>query len=169
MVRAGGCQYCSLIRLASIKKGSNLTSLCELTHIDSVMAKSGIEPVLPFEDLYRPFLLQPHCSFQTWLRPSPSAQQRLLIFCSQTFQLLGLINNSCTPTMALSMSNPPTGLTIMIFSTRKLSSLLKNTLIVSDSMIGHRIQRFIVLFQVSWVVLFFPTVPEVFNAFDFTS
>ena len=86
-----GCQYCPLIRLASIKKGSGLTPLCKLTHIDgavvdscSVMAKSGTElgkPAWPFKDLYRPFvflpaLLSPRCHYLPWTRRKMLRSQR---------------------------------------------------------------------------------------------
>jgi len=67
------------------------------------------------------------------------------------------------------MSNPPTGSTIIISSARKLSDLLKNPFMVSDSMTGHCIQRFIILLKVSWVVAFSRALQEVFNLLDFTS
>ena len=41
--------------------------------------------------------------------------------------------------------------------------------LVSNTMTGHCIQRFIILLQVSWVVSFSRALPEVLDLFDFTS
>ena len=70
--------------------------------------------------------------------------------------------------MTLSMSNPPAGSSDTISSAKKLRNLLINAVLVSDSITGHCIQRFIILLQVSWVVLFSPALPEVFDVLDFT-
>ena len=78
------------------------------------------------------------------------------------------MSDSCTPTTALSMWNPRTGLTIIISSVRELNGLLTKPILVSDTMISYCIQIFISL-QVSWVVLLFLVLPEVFDLFDFAT
>jgi len=78
------------------------------------------------------------------------------------------MSDSCTPTTALSMWSPRTGLTIIISSARELNGLLTKPFLVSDGMIDYCIQIFISL-QVSWVVLLFLALPEVFDLFDFAT
>jgi len=68
--------------------------------------------------------------FRTWSRTW--ALLHLLLFCFQTFWSIGLMNHSCTLTMAPSTLNLPTGSMTAISSARALNSLLTNLSSVRD-------------------------------------
>ena len=68
--------------------------------------------------------------FRTWSRTW--VLLHLLLFCFQTFWSIGLMNHSCTLTMALSTLSLPAGSMTAISSARKLNCLLTDLSLVRD-------------------------------------
>ena len=93
-----------------------------MTHLSPTGISSGSNRHWVFNILNAPF--------RTWSRTW--ALLHLLLFCFQTFWSIGLMNHSCTLTMAPSTLNLPTGSMTAISSARALNSLLTNLSSVRD-------------------------------------